>query len=692
MKESGHIILVVDDIELNRAMLCELFRGRYTLVEAANGREALESVERYGTDIAVILLDVVMPVINGLQVLEAMRQRGWTGMLPVILITAESSDETFLRGYSLGVSDIINKPFNPDIVRRRVENIIELYDHKRRLEDMIQDQLTVLDRQAQKLKQTNNFVIDTLSTVVEFRNGESGYHIERIRTITRILLEALSNRYEEYHFSAETIETIASASAMHDIGKIAIPDSVLLKPGRLTPEEFEIMKTHTIRGCEILQSLNYAQDEEYYNYCYEICRHHHERWDGAGYPDHLHGDQISIWAQVVSLADVYEALISERVYKPPYSHEDAVSMILHGECGAFNPKLLLCFTEVADLLRQHVQSVEKTPGLSDRDVTAIPSHSQPKPIPDTETVDWRLALAHEQCRAIAELSGALLFSYDPSGQVLRFSDTCCALFGVPPVITLSEQQSNGLHWISPQDGQVLLKAFNSLTPTHSRCKTELCLQTRTDGLIWFELILSGFWRNDTRVELLSVLGKLSAIDAEQQAIRHLRQRCDLDPLTGLPNRGAAEQIIATLLRPGTLSSGALLLVNLDGFRAYNQLHGHLEGDVILQRAASLLKSSFRVSDVVGRVGGDEFLVFLSNIGSRADLEQRSDDAMELFRRSFSANGLSVSIGMSRYPLDGDTYSVLMEKARKAKRYAGNCGGNRYVIYSDRLELHVPVLS
>lgn len=350
MKESGHIILVVDDIELNRAMLCELFRGRYTLVEAANGREALESVERYGTDIAVILLDVVMPVINGLQVLEAMRQRGWTGMLPVILITAESSDETFLQGYSLGVSDIINKPFNPDIVRRRVENIIELYDHKRRLEDMIQDQLTVLDRQAQKLKQTNNFVIDTLSTVVEFRNGESGYHIERIRTITRILLEALSNRYEEYHFSAETIETIASASAMHDIGKIAIPDAILLKPGRLTAEEFEIMKTHTTRGCELLSSLHFTNEREYYNYCYEICRHHHERWDGRGYPDGLKGDQIPIWAQVVSIADVYDALVSDRVYKKAFPHKEAVRMIADGECGVFNPSLVRCFLEVADIL------------------------------------------------------------------------------------------------------------------------------------------------------------------------------------------------------------------------------------------------------------------------------------------------------------------------------------------------------
>lgn len=348
--EEQRMILVVDDIELNRAVLCELFRGRYRIAEAQNGQEALELIRKHQMEIAVVLLDIVMPVMSGLAVLQEMAHLDLIDKIPVILITAENNDDTALQGYNMGVADIINKPFCPEIVCRRVENIMELYHHKHNLEALVKEQFNTLNQQSERLRRTNAFVVDTLCTVVEFRNGESGAHIKRIRIFTKILLEVLSNQYKQYRFSPETIDAISSASAMHDIGKIAIPDFVLLKPGKLTSEEREIMQTHTTRGCEILRSLNYTQDEEYYQYCYDICRHHHERWDGKGYPDGLKGDQISIWAQVVSLADVYDALISERVYKPSYSHEKAVEMILNGECGAFNPELLHCFVEAADSL------------------------------------------------------------------------------------------------------------------------------------------------------------------------------------------------------------------------------------------------------------------------------------------------------------------------------------------------------
>ncbi len=343
-------MLIVDDVELNRAILRELFHSKYNIIEAENGREALALTQQYGDKLAVILLDVVMPVMDGVEVLHTLCETGLIEKVPVILITADNNERVTLESYTMGVSDIINKPFNPAIVSRRVENIVELYDHKQHLEIKLQEQYEKLEQQAEKLKEANAFVIDTLSTVVEFRSCESGSHIKRIRELTEILLKALSRQYEEYRFSDAQLSMITDASALHDIGKIAIPDAVLMKPGKLTREEFEIMKTHTLRGCEILDSLNYTQDEEFFNYCYEICRHHHERWDGNGYPDHLKGNQISIWAQVVSLADVYEALTSVRVYKPAYTHNEAVNMIRTGECGAFNPQLLSSFLGVADHL------------------------------------------------------------------------------------------------------------------------------------------------------------------------------------------------------------------------------------------------------------------------------------------------------------------------------------------------------
>lgn len=340
-------ILLVDDMEINRAILRELFQDTYGILEAENGRDALELVHANHGTLAVILLDIMMPVMNGFQMLDALNREHYMESIPVILITAENDDDTALSGYSLGVSDIINKPFSPAIVSRRVCNTIELYNNKRNLEEK-------LEAQAKKLKKTNTFVIDTLSTVVEFRNGESGSHIRRIRRITKVLLENLTSQYEHYNFTHEEISIICDASALHDIGKIAIPDSVLLKPGKLTQEEFEIMKTHTLRGCEILHNLDYVQDEEFYNYCYDICRHHHERWDGRGYPDKLKGDEITIWSQVVSLADVYEALTNKRIYKPPYTHTQAMAMILNGECGAFNPHLLDCFVKAEAILAADV--------------------------------------------------------------------------------------------------------------------------------------------------------------------------------------------------------------------------------------------------------------------------------------------------------------------------------------------------
>ena len=353
MNERKNRLLVVDDVELNRMLLTNLFCEEFDVLEAENGREALDIIEQYAESLAVVLLDLVMPVMNGFEVLEEMNRSGIIQKVPVIMITGETDDDKLLTGYGLGVSDLVTKPFNQDIIYRRVHNVIDLYTHKNFLEQEIEEQKEKLANQDKRLRQANLFLVDALSTTVEFRNSESGEHVKRIRGLTKALLVAVQ---ADYNLTMEEIEAIANASALHDIGKIAIPDAVLLKPGRLTDEEFEIMKTHTIRGCEILESLNYIPDKEYYTYCYEICRHHHERWDGRGYPDRLKGDEISIWAQATSIADVYDALTSDRVYKKPYTHEVAVEMIMNGECGAFNPKLLYEFYAMRGRLPEIMRS------------------------------------------------------------------------------------------------------------------------------------------------------------------------------------------------------------------------------------------------------------------------------------------------------------------------------------------------
>lgn len=352
--ETKHTILIVDDEELNRLLLCQLFEDRYTVLQAADGKEALEALHRCRTDIAIVLLDIVMPVLDGFGVLEEMHKAGMLGKIPVILITGDSSLTSAKRGYEYGTADIVTKPFEPDIVIRRVENVIDLYRHKNSLEQLVERQTEKIEEQKKRLRDYDKFLIDTLSTVVEFRSLESGQHINRIRTFARVLLKYVAENFPEFCLTAEQIDVISSASALHDVGKIAIPDSILLKPGKLTPEEFEIMKTHTVKGCEILESMRYIQPEEFFKISYDICRGHHERWDGRGYPDGLKGDEIPLAAQVVSIADVYDALVSERCYKKAYTTEQALAMILGGECGAFNPKLMTCLRLAAGEMAEMV--------------------------------------------------------------------------------------------------------------------------------------------------------------------------------------------------------------------------------------------------------------------------------------------------------------------------------------------------
>lgn len=335
-------ILIVDDEEVNRTILEVMFRSSFHIVEATNGQEAIDRLEE-DPGFVLVLLDIVMPVKDGFDVLEYMKQKGLIEQVPVILITSETIRDSEDRAYAYGIADVIHKPFYPDIVKRRAQNIIDLYQHKANMERKLKEQEEAILAKEKKIQENNEFLISALSSVVEFRSSETGEHIRRIKYFTRILLKYLAKYFPKYGITETQISEIARASALHDIGKIGIPDSILLKPGKLTEEEFEVMKTHTTIGCDMLKKFKKEEDNEFYRYCYDICRYHHERWDGNGYPDHLAGDEIPIWAQVVSIVDVYDALISERVYKAAFPHTVAYEMIQNGECGQFSPDIMECF-------------------------------------------------------------------------------------------------------------------------------------------------------------------------------------------------------------------------------------------------------------------------------------------------------------------------------------------------------------
>lgn len=335
-------ILIVDDLEVNRVILSDVFVDEYEILEASNGNEAIYQLEN-NHNIVLILLDVVMPELNGFGVLEYMKEKDLLDRIPVILITGETIINSDDQAYSFGVADVMHKPFYPHIVKRRGKNIIELYQSKKHMEERLKEQEKAIRKQEKQIRDNNEFMIDALSSVVEFRNLETGEHIRRIKYFTRIMLKYLMKYFPKYGLTQEQVDEIARAAALHDIGKIGIPDAILLKPGRLTPEEFEIMKTHTTIGCEVLEKFKERQSGEFYQYCYEICRYHHERWDGNGYPDHLKGEEIPISAHIVAIADVYDALVSPRVYKSPYANNIAYDMIMNGECGQFSPDVLECF-------------------------------------------------------------------------------------------------------------------------------------------------------------------------------------------------------------------------------------------------------------------------------------------------------------------------------------------------------------
>lgn len=345
-------ILIVDDSEINREILKEILKEDYRIQEAANGEECLEQLERSGTGISLVLLDIVMPEMDGFEVLAAMNQNHWIEDIPVIMISSEDSDSYIRRAYEMGVSDYISRPFDAKIVYQRVLNMIKLYAKQRRL-------IRLVTRQIYEKERNNRMLIGILSQIVEFRNGESGRHVIHINRITQLLLEQLVKKTGKYQLSWEDRFLIATASALHDIGKIGIDERILNKPGKLTKEEFEIMKAHTLIGAQMLDNLDMYRNEKLLKLAYEICRWHHERYDGKGYPDGLVGEEIPISAQVVSLADVYDALVSERVYKKAFSHEKALEMIRNGECGTFNPLLLQCMTEVQDKLKTMMEVAEK---------------------------------------------------------------------------------------------------------------------------------------------------------------------------------------------------------------------------------------------------------------------------------------------------------------------------------------------
>ena len=521
-------ILIADDSGINRALLMEILGDGYEYLEAENGVRAVELLREH-TDIALVLLDIMMPQMDGFDVLKVMRCYSWLDEIPVIMISAAKDTANIERAYDLGVADYMRRPFERVMVLRQVQNVLMLYAKQKRLTRLVTDQVY-------EKEHNSVLMISILSHVVEFRNSESGLHVLHIRTLTDLLLHQLVQKTDRYQLDESDIALISTASALHDIGKIVIPEEILNKPGRLTAEEFAIIKNHTVAGAQMLQDLGQAiaRDEPLLQVAHAICRWHHERWDGNGYPDRLKGDEIPIAAQVVALADVYDALTSERCYKHAYDHDTALRMILNGECGAFNPLLLGCLQESSEQLRTELARSEWDRGFRQETHRLSEEILHREALPRENRSQLLLEQEKERTDFYAAQCGGIRFDYDLLAGSVTVYDYHAEPMQQKKVTDFA--QGKGLSFLNEQDRRKLSKAISRATPEAP--DVVLPVMVQRDGKPHLHrMALHTIWSGAGVRRCVNVLGHLTdeqhrvehqaelltAIDPEEDPARFLRR-------------------------------------------------------------------------------------------------------------------------------------------------------------------------
>ena len=662
-------ILIVDDSELNRAILADMLGEEYDIVEAENGLEGVGILQKMGTELSLVLLDIVMPEMDGFEVLT------------VMMISAESGSSHIERAYELGVTDFIARPFDALIVHRRVVNTILLYAKQKKLVGMVADQIYEKERQG-------NLMIDILSHIVEFRNGESGLHVLHVRTLTELLLHRLSQKTDRYRLTPGDISIITTASSLHDIGKIAIDENILNKPGKLTEEEFTVMKTHTTVGADMLENLPIHQHDPLVKVAYQICRWHHERYDGRGYPDGLQGDDIPISAQVVALADVYDALTSVRVYKPPFPHDEAVQMILDGKCGTFNPLLLECLQENSEIIRSGLTGDTQ----AQRDQREMRNISQEMHRYEELTASERTLqlLEHERMKYsfFAAMTQEIQFEYTASPAMVTISAWGAEKLGLGETVMDPLHNEGVLALMDPEWVQGLSNALHSTCPDQPvvsyDCQLNLNGETR-----WYRIVARAIWSADEPARYTGAIGKAIDIHDSRMKLHALEQMASHDTLTGLLNHAYAKKRILERIEGRPTASFALAIFDLDHFKSANDTYGHSFGDHVLTYVAEKLRQSIRGGDIAARVGGDEFLIFLEHKG---DVEPVVSRIFESLCGTYEDFTISVSMGIAPTALVGCDYDTLFHAADQALYTVKRGGRGRYRFYDETMKQMLSVIS
>lgn len=509
-------ILIADDSEMNRELLAAILEEEYDIIQANDGVQAVDCLQRHAEEISLLLLDIVMPHMDGFEVLSYMNKEHWIDSIPVVIISSENSPIYIKRGYDLGATDFIGKPFDANMVLRRSANAILLGAKQRRMTSIVSNQIYEREK-------SSKLMINILSHIVEFRNGESGLHVLHIQTITEMLLRQLVQKENNrYALSKEQIRMITTASALHDIGKISIPDEILNKPGRLTAEEFAVIKGHSMAGANMLSELPLDQKEEpLVKTAYEICRWHHERYDGGGYPDGLKGEEIPVSAQVVALADVYDALTSERCYKDAYSHEKAIEMILAGQCGAFNPLMLECLLDISSSLKKKMGYKSKE-RYEQTDLSDIASRFHDFEMDSSEKIVQQLEFERMRYNFLAEGSRNIVFTYTISPPLLTFNQAGCKRSGITEP-SFSPLQSGVLKdLVEEQSLKRLIRKITQATRETPDVTSNLLL---TDGKnpCHYRCQCRVIWTDGAEKGYTGVVGKLTDITDDYMVMENVRE-------------------------------------------------------------------------------------------------------------------------------------------------------------------------
>ena len=509
-------ILIADDSEMNRELLAAILEEEYEIIQVNDGVQAVDCLQRHAEEISLLLLDIVMPHMDGFEVLSYMNKEHWIDSIPVVIISSENSPIYIKRGYDLGATDFIGKPFDANMVLRRSANAILLGAKQRRMTSIVSNQIYEREK-------SSKLMINILSHIVEFRNGESGLHVLHIQTITEMLLRQLVQKENNrYALSKEQIRMITTASALHDIGKISIPDEILNKPGRLTAEEFAVIKGHSMAGANMLSELPLDQKEEpLVKTAYEICRWHHERYDGGGYPDGLKGEEIPVSAQVVALADVYDALTSERCYKDAYSHEKAIEMILAGQCGAFNPLMLECLLDISSSLKKKMGYKSKE-RYEQTDLSDIASRFHDFEMDSSEKIVQQLEFERMRYNFLAEGSRNIIFTYTISPPLLTFNQAGCKRSGITEP-SFSPLQSGVLKdLVEEQSLKRLIRKITQATRETPDVVSNLLL---TDGKnpCHYRCQCRVIWTDGAEKGYTGIVGKLTDITDDYMVMENVRE-------------------------------------------------------------------------------------------------------------------------------------------------------------------------